>query len=104
MKPVVWAPHSLGPLMVKLNREPWAVNFRRPWWKLGSLLRLMMLMFLKVWVESQKVSNLMKPPRENSAAARAVDGTTRASTTRISIVFFIVPPFGWKVVTNFSFP
>ena len=30
MKPVTSAPQRSGPLMVKLNREPWAVNFSRP--------------------------------------------------------------------------
>ena len=73
MKPVVVAPQSLGPLMVKLKREPWAVNFRRPWWTFAVIVagRMAVFMFLPSWVESQKVSNLMKPPRENSVAAKA---------------------------------
>ena len=30
MKPVVVAPQSLGPLMVKLKRDPWAVSRKWP--------------------------------------------------------------------------
>ncbi len=50
--------------------------------------------FLLFWVESQNVSNLIKPPRLNSVAAKADAGTNRAKTTKTSIVFFIIPPFG----------
>jgi hypothetical protein len=32
MKPVVLAPQSSGPLMVKLKRDDWAVAWNRPWW------------------------------------------------------------------------
>ena len=48
---------------------------------------------LAFWVESQNVSNLIKPPRLNSVAAKAEAGTNRAKTTKTSIIFFIIPPF-----------
>ena len=39
-------------------------------------------MFLEFWVESHMASSLMKPPRENSVAAKAAAGTSKAKTTQ----------------------
>jgi hypothetical protein len=52
------------------------------------------------------MSILMKPPRENSVAAMASEGTSKASTTPKIINFFIVPPFNlgkWLPVSPFHF-